>query len=35
MRKVKLIDESAQLFGINPPAGRNQAGSDFDDEAHL
>jgi hypothetical protein len=35
MRKVKLIYERAQLFGIDPPTRRDQASSDFNHQTHL
>src|SRR5579885_1022370 len=34
LRKVKLVDERAQLFSINPPMGGDPTGSHFDDETH-
>ena len=33
-REIELVDQRAHSFFVDPPAGRDQAGSDFDDEAH-
>ena len=32
--EIELVDQRAQLFGVDPATGGDQAGSDFDDQAH-
>jgi hypothetical protein len=32
--QVHLVNQSAQLAGVNPPGGGDQTGPDLDDKAH-
>ncbi len=34
VRQVELVHQRAQLPSVNSPAGGDQAGTDFDDQAH-
>jgi hypothetical protein len=33
-REIKLVDDVTEQVDINPPAWGDEAGSDFDDDAH-